>query len=575
MDTSQNFKLSECLEKISASYGLKESLSVGLPSYQRSYCWDPPTAISFLESVFPQSLSSSSHIGTIVFYLNQEKNSLEIIDGQQRLLTLWLLYEINQRSKNLKDEQSFFYKLGSMLRESKNFLTKTQLAKNYKSIKNHFENFCKNCDECLKVDPEVSIYFFDDFDKARKYYIRSNTLGVALTPGQLVKAYHYSIIKKNASQMVQEDNSEESEKTSKKPESEQYADPRFIVEAWRLGYTFKNKTFAELQAENKTFVELTKGLTKTDITERKKEECRFVSTFNVNISHYQSQKFSIEDFIANSDWDRAFFYFEGFFNTFQRVILGGSQIHNNLLAWPLFFNSEENLSDGLLRLQSSTNAYCTDNLNKNDKSFKRQNLLMNILYVKPGLPFFQTVSDLLSYHQKFIELLDRIDKTELPHHQPEEWCVFLENTLLKFKDDWAEYHKDNKDIQNRKSSDFLYNSLHSGTLLSFFCIFLLFELRFGIASEGKENQKNELQKLLWNVLWNGMTQGTYKTSVLSTGVYEAGPVIILSSSFSLALKRMSLILNNNPSYLKYTLEKIEGIRNNDRKKEFSTISFLL
>lgn len=73
MDTSQNFKLSECLEKISASYGLKESLSVGLPSYQRSYCWDPPTAISFLESVFPQSLSSSSHIGTIVFYLNQEK----------------------------------------------------------------------------------------------------------------------------------------------------------------------------------------------------------------------------------------------------------------------------------------------------------------------------------------------------------------------------------------------------------------------------------------------------------------------------------------------------------------------
>ena len=62
------------------------------PPYQRPYEWTPQNVRTLLEDLlhFQQEKAHGYRLGCIILR-RKEKEELEIVDGQQRLVTLWLI----------------------------------------------------------------------------------------------------------------------------------------------------------------------------------------------------------------------------------------------------------------------------------------------------------------------------------------------------------------------------------------------------------------------------------------------------------------------------------------------------
>ena len=69
-----------------------------IPHYQRAYSWDTEQCSELLDDIFrafEEDEDEGYFLGNIVIARNtKERNNLEVIDGQQRLLTLTLLIKI-------------------------------------------------------------------------------------------------------------------------------------------------------------------------------------------------------------------------------------------------------------------------------------------------------------------------------------------------------------------------------------------------------------------------------------------------------------------------------------------------
>src|SRR5690606_25153863 len=62
--------------------------SLTIPAYQRPYKWSPKNAIQLLQDVQAHKDKSVYRLGTVV--VHKEKHILNIVDGQQRTITLLL-----------------------------------------------------------------------------------------------------------------------------------------------------------------------------------------------------------------------------------------------------------------------------------------------------------------------------------------------------------------------------------------------------------------------------------------------------------------------------------------------------
>lgn len=521
--------------------------SVTVPNYQRTYCWEPQRAIEFLE---PICTGQTLHIGTIVLYFDKETKNLQIIDGQQRLITLLLFVEW---TKEKIEEDSFFAKLGKFLKSRSDLRSKVQLVKNLNTIEEKFST--KNLEKFRTA--RLSFYIFEDRKKAQSFYIRSNTRGVSLTPGQLLRAFHYSEIENDSSLGK--------------------FDLRYRVEAWRLGYV---SHFSPTLDQNEfTEDDYRKSL------RAKLPKLDFIKSPGVSISDtYTAADFTVENFIANSDWNSAFCGFEGLMNTFQRVILGGENVHNTTLAWPISDAEGEHFFEGLKRLQSSE-TFFSQRLDATDSekgASSRENLLLNLLFIRPGLPFFETVDQLLNYYLEFKDVAKNVFAVKTDESVQQEnlspWGSLIKETLKPFVSDRLFY----ENLIIHKSSKLEHDAVYHGTLLSFFCISLLFELRFHI-TQRKKKDLLEVKKTLWASLWAsfGGIKKDYRTVVRRSGVYDAGPIITLSPSLSLATDRMYRAILSKGSMLEELSQEIKRFIETEKTnkkvviEQHPTIAFLL
>ena len=66
-----------------------------VPNYQRAYTWDKEKVAELLadwEEYLHKEPTHSYYMGTLLLYYDKENKNYEIIDGQQRLTTLALIY---------------------------------------------------------------------------------------------------------------------------------------------------------------------------------------------------------------------------------------------------------------------------------------------------------------------------------------------------------------------------------------------------------------------------------------------------------------------------------------------------
>jgi len=163
----------------------KQDLTI--PDFQRPYSWMKEQVIQLIEDTINAQKEGKLYlIGNMILYKND--NKLEIIDGQQRITTLSLVFYF------LGEEINF-------LHNEINILSSQRLKDNYTIIKNYFKNFEDSYKDGLKKFLKEKVYITyivtDDLDEAFILFDSQNTRGKPLKRKDILKVHHLHKILKN------------------------------------------------------------------------------------------------------------------------------------------------------------------------------------------------------------------------------------------------------------------------------------------------------------------------------------------------------------------------------------------
>ncbi len=163
-------------------------LNLSIPDYQRPYKWTIKHVQQLLDDLLTHFRNQQQvyRIGTVVIHKYNEENKetqkieekLDIVDGQQRLITLsLLLHSLGGKNKLLEKKLT-------------HSISKNNVIENYQCIKNYsipdkeaFNNYL--LDVCEMVCVEL-----DDLDEAFQFFDSQNARGKSLESYDLLKAYH-------------------------------------------------------------------------------------------------------------------------------------------------------------------------------------------------------------------------------------------------------------------------------------------------------------------------------------------------------------------------------------------------
>lgn len=184
-----------------------------IPEYQRAYTWGFKNIDKMIDDLleFQKSNSNQYYMGSILLHKENNENYYNIIDGQQRITTLLLLFIVLKVSTkdmaydNLLSQQkikeNYYYLVDKQAKKDNNFLL----------LKDVFEKIC------------FTIIITDNEDDAFTFFDTQNSRGVQPSVLVLLKAFNLRCINRNKMQIecaTAWDNHERDKKNSLYEESE-------------------------------------------------------------------------------------------------------------------------------------------------------------------------------------------------------------------------------------------------------------------------------------------------------------------------------------------------------------------
>ena len=167
---------------------------INIPDYQRIYCWQDKNVFQLLDDIWSLEKSQIYHLGSIILQddiINNE-NVLNIIDGQQRLVTLSLIFQaLNDDSSPLLRQEIKSSEAIEYIAYNK-FLINTYI-KRYKLSDEKKIQKVKILKESLKLT--VLTLKSSALDLAYTFFSNQNKQGVPLTNYDLLKSHHLRFIK--------------------------------------------------------------------------------------------------------------------------------------------------------------------------------------------------------------------------------------------------------------------------------------------------------------------------------------------------------------------------------------------
>lgn len=173
---------------------LKELLEMNLhiPCYQRTYKWTTRSVnllINDLKEVGEDEDCNEYRLGTIIVAANEEK--LDIVDGQQRVVTLILLLKALRRI----GEQINFKIPQDLEKEDylRNGVTKESIIRNYTLIRSRFRRMGSSFIKSIMVSLDKLSFVFvrvENVTEAFQIFDSQNYRGKKLNPHDLLKAFH-------------------------------------------------------------------------------------------------------------------------------------------------------------------------------------------------------------------------------------------------------------------------------------------------------------------------------------------------------------------------------------------------
>lgn len=162
-----------------------------IPSYQRPYKWTKKNIEDLLNDIdvaleMQKKYESSIfkyRVGTILLHDNKEDETFDVIDGQQRIISFFLL------QKYLNPEINNFVNM-----KLENIDSKFHLCENYTTIKDWFslkdDNYKQAIRKAFDNLLEVVVIKVEKQEEAFQLFDSQNSRGKSLYPHDLLKAYH-------------------------------------------------------------------------------------------------------------------------------------------------------------------------------------------------------------------------------------------------------------------------------------------------------------------------------------------------------------------------------------------------
>lgn len=174
-----------------------------IPAYQRPYKWTGRNINQLFQDIQLHKEQSAYRLGTLVFHRdNDEQEVLNIVDGQQRTLTLMLaVYAIIQERLEGLDRQDLSDQLAALEEPLQAFM-ETQLFESDISQRNLHQNylevkrlvcrseFTEHHIDFLLNRCEVVTFTLNNISEAFQFFDSQNARGRDLEPHDLLKAYH-------------------------------------------------------------------------------------------------------------------------------------------------------------------------------------------------------------------------------------------------------------------------------------------------------------------------------------------------------------------------------------------------
>ena len=159
------------------------TFNLNIPDYQRIYCWEEEQVITLLNDI--ESITTSSYyLGNIILCKNEGK--YDIVDGQQRLVTLSIL-----RYLLLKEENDLLSCSFESLEAQQHVIANGEIIRKYLNDKSKKSVIEENIN---KITVGVLIIQNNNLDLSFTFFNNSNSRGKQLTDYDLLKPHHLRYI---------------------------------------------------------------------------------------------------------------------------------------------------------------------------------------------------------------------------------------------------------------------------------------------------------------------------------------------------------------------------------------------
>lgn len=240
-----------------------------IPYYQRPYKWQQRHVAQLFTDIQRFHKKSAYRLGSLVLHLNTDEDRFDIVDGQQRTITLCLIVRafIQHRPnpENLKLRQLLNHAKSSLFNPELNHpVSYENVQKNYRFIEQRINNFSEESMLFLLEKCEFVQFTVKDLSIAFQFFDSQNARGKDLEPHDLLKAFHLRAFSK-ADEPLKEEVIEQWENTKTKELAGLFRYYLYRIKEWREGHSARYFTKANLDLFKGVNLEETKDLPFTQI----------------------------------------------------------------------------------------------------------------------------------------------------------------------------------------------------------------------------------------------------------------------------------------------------------------------
>lgn len=193
---TREIKLEEKARVIKIIELLNQS-NLKIPEYQRPYKWTIKNVNLLIDDILRFKDKKSYRLGTIVLHkeVKDGQDVLNIVDGQQRTITLFLIFlaikSIEKDKEFYKTHKNKIIDIKSQLRFDNN-ISKFNIQQNYEEILRRVktDEFDMHVINFIVEKCEIVLVTLGDISEAFQFFDSQNARGKDLDPHDLLKAFH-------------------------------------------------------------------------------------------------------------------------------------------------------------------------------------------------------------------------------------------------------------------------------------------------------------------------------------------------------------------------------------------------